>query len=445
MFSFFGNSQEETTNVLNNAGEICTVIYGSENITVNNNFQYYLPEDEIKKVNKTLIDFIKKHDFLTKKERKIIEKELNVDAKTKDLKRSIKQHESRFEKIEKILLMDTTRTIPSKEIESLLQIMTLAKTATENAKCLSEDYDFESYEDRNGNIVYRIDKKIIDDDPNYIFVYPFHESVAIIRQYEKFGFINSNGDIIVPIKYDYAEPFSEGRAIVGLETFDGMVYFFINTLHKKMTPDLIAAKRYENGIAWAKVNSKKRGKINFGVTWGGGGTKHVLLDKDGKILRCEANKYAIYDSLYRDNDNWISIVGDKYGILSDSGVLFYEPQFNNIGKKSNLFRSVQCQNGTWGYLNEKEELYLRCLFQSAGDFKEDKAIISISSENAEYWGVINKEGGKVIKPIFNNIVRKKDNGFLVTLDNENFNLNQYGVCTDSSLRKKKFKRLFIKN
>jgi len=445
LFPIWAFAQNDKTNILNNDGEICTVIYGSENITVNNNFKYFFPEDEIKKINKNLINFINKHDFLSQKEKKIFEKELNVDAKIKDFNLRIEQYQNQILKIEKYFSeLDTLSTFSKEELSSVSQIITLAKTATDNAKCLSEDYDLEMYVDDKGNIVHRIDKKIIDADPNYIFVYPFKEATAIVRQYEKFGYINGKGEIIIPMKYDFAESFSEGKALVGLETFDGMRYFFVDSNHRKITPDLLEARAYKNGVAWAKVRLSKNEKSEFGVSWGYG-TRQVLLNPKGKIRNFGSSNFALYDSLFVKDDVWVTKKNSKYGLLSSSGFLLHLPKFKNLNNKSDLFRAVQCENGAWGYLNENEKLYLRCLYTSADNFINGRAIISIITEEKKYWGVINKEGGKVVKPIFDKIVRKENNIFEVFINDESYRLNQYGVCIDFSIKKKRFKKLFTNN
>lgn len=48
----------------------------------------------------------------------------------------------------------------------------------------------------------------------YIGDSKYEELLIFVKQDAKFGFINHKGEIVVPLIYDYAEGFNEGRAIV---------------------------------------------------------------------------------------------------------------------------------------------------------------------------------------------------------------------------------------
>lgn len=51
----------------------------------------------------------------------------------------------------------------------------------------------------------------------YQAIYAFSEDLAIVKQNGKFGYIDSNGDIVIPCIYSYAQPFIQGKAEVTLD------------------------------------------------------------------------------------------------------------------------------------------------------------------------------------------------------------------------------------
>lgn len=61
------------------------------------------------------------------------------------------------------------------------------------------------YKDSNGNIVIR---------PVFENAWPFHEGFAVVRQNGKYGYIDEDGWVIIPTQYDGAGHFSEGLAHV---------------------------------------------------------------------------------------------------------------------------------------------------------------------------------------------------------------------------------------
>lgn len=454
IFAFFVNAnlafgQTKTENVLNNNGKICAVIYGGENITVNNNLQFHFPEEQIKNLDKKIETFLQTHNALSEKERKIYEKELNIDRRIKNFEDRISKYITKLNFVSNLLpSLDSNSIIKNEELIELRQLLCLASAATFGAQCLiNDDYTFEVIKDGNGGYLHRIEKKILDGDPNYMLVYQFKNGIARIKQYEKYGFINSSGEIIVPLKYDTAEDFSEERALVGTETSKGMVYFFVDDKNNKIGAELLEGQSFKHGVAWAKVKKKAGEKNDLGLSWGGSPIKQVLLNKLGKILKIANNKYALYDSLYQiENELWVSLNKERKGLLSKEGSLIHLPKFKNINALSNGYRSIQCMDGTWGYLNESHELYLRCLYSSAENFSNERAIISITNDDGQLtYGLINKEGGKVIKPIFTKISRINTSKYQVFISEEKFILNQYGYCLGSTSEKRKFKNLFLKN
>ena len=58
----------------------------------------------------------------------------------------------------------------------------------------------------------------------YDYAEPFIDGLALVRLEDKYGFIDRTGQKIIPLKYDYAESFSEeGFAFVRLNANDSYI------------------------------------------------------------------------------------------------------------------------------------------------------------------------------------------------------------------------------
>ena len=70
-----------------------------------------------------------------------------------------------------------------------------------------------------------------------------------------YGFIDKNGEVVVPINYDYAESFSEGLAVVK----KNKKYGFINTKGDyEIGANYDDAESFSEGLAFVEMSRMKR-------------------------------------------------------------------------------------------------------------------------------------------------------------------------------------------
>lgn len=85
----------------------------------------------------------------------------------------------------------------------------------------TEDWEWEyGLVDKNGAWIlpYTYDK--IDE---------FCEGLAVVKQGEKYGYLNPKGEVVVEIAYDSAEDFEDGQAAISYETGEEIKYMILNT------------------------------------------------------------------------------------------------------------------------------------------------------------------------------------------------------------------------
>lgn len=59
----------------------------------------------------------------------------------------------------------------------------------------------------------------------YDELYPFSEGLAAVKKNDKFGFINTQGELVIPCQYQYAGSFKEGLACVVKDEEDNNISF----------------------------------------------------------------------------------------------------------------------------------------------------------------------------------------------------------------------------
>jgi hypothetical protein len=63
--------------------------------------------------------------------------------------------------------------------------------------------------------------------------------------------------------------------------------------------------------------------------------------------------------------------------------------------------------GLWGYFNEKGATIVSPRFVEAKEFKNDRALV----KKEDGWGMINKEGNYLLKPVYKSVLEKEDHSF----------------------------------
>lgn len=95
----------------------------------------------------------------------------------------------------------------------------------------------------------------------------------VIGQYNQFGYINAQGQVIVEMKYQQAGRFSEGLACVAKEVNGQLKYGYINAEGKEVIPlQYEYATDFQEGLALVKVNHQfgyinKQGKMEIEPTY----------------------------------------------------------------------------------------------------------------------------------------------------------------------------------
>lgn len=173
--------------------------------------------------------------------------------------------------------------------------------------------------------------------------------------YTEYGYINKLGKLVIDIQYNYAEPFKNGTAIVG-----------------------VPGSGYYN---------------NYGIINTEG---DYILDPIYESLRNFSEDRAVV-AQYTDDYLY------KYGMIDKNGKLVVDYKYDYIGDLHSGLAVVYEYDAynytnTYGYINKKGKQVIDYKYKWAGDFNEDLAIVC-EDNNEDYineYGFINKKGKQVI-------------------------------------------------
>ena len=158
---------------------------------------------------------------------------------------------------------------------------------------------------------------------------------------ENMGYINNQGDFIIPCKYDAVHQFSEGLTMVTTSRKCGYVDTTGTWVIDSIYDD---ARDFGNGLARVKRNEewmfidhngKEVSKFNFDEILTGFTCNRAFIKKDNRIELIDKNGKKIAnidaDSVYGYHDSYATFQKNrKYGKLDSTGVVAIPPKYENL-------------------------------------------------------------------------------------------------------------------
>jgi hypothetical protein len=270
-------------------------------------------------------------------------------------------------------------------------------------------------------------------------LFPYYDSAK-----GKFGYINKSGKVVVKAKYDAAEEFSEGLAVVGKkDSYGDMAYGYIDTTGKvAIKLKYGEAKNFSEGYAavrkgnegWGFINTKGKfvikpstdyvrvGNFSDGLVWEEGyGFNYDYVDANGqKVFSLGFDNYIGNDwdkGFYeiRDFNGGLAIAATGGARISREDSLYPACVIDKSGEivinaKENGYMIVGGfhdglarvkKDGKYGYINTKGKLVIDAVYDVAGDFSDGRASVGKTgfgaSGNHTQYGYIDKKGNTIVK------------------------------------------------
>lgn len=210
---------------ISNSGKIESVITG-QNVTVNvylkDELKVYSPTAELEEIERRLQELAVKEQLLEAKasdlenreeglhfkEESMAETSAELNEKMAQFLQDIKGHEDKIAYYEQLF----SKNPASPEAAQLFQD---AKAVIGGASCLSEDYRLDVKEFKNAAgkkvLVFPIEK--LKNDPNFVLLGETSEGLTSIKRFNKFGFVDQQGNEVIPCRFDETYAFHNGHCL----------------------------------------------------------------------------------------------------------------------------------------------------------------------------------------------------------------------------------------
>ena len=213
--------------------------------------------------------------------------------------------------------------------------------------------------------------------PKFQNVQPFECGYALVRQYDRWGIMDHDGNIVLPTVYENLTTLFDTCFFAG-DDF-GMAFF-----DRTMQPLTKPVYEWTGGISEGRVLVKRDGKYGF-------------LDRRGReVIPC------IYDRIGRFRGNRTMVCRDgKYGIIDTTGRFVLPLEYDNKSTHGEKYRyydglALVEKDGKLGYVDTAGQLVIPFYFDAAFQFSEGLASVRFKG----MWGYIDTHGDVFMPFVF---------------------------------------------
>ena len=250
--------------------------------------------------------------------------------------------------------------------------------------------------------------EIIPPLTQYDFVDDFSEGLALVKSNDKFGYIDTTGDLVIPLKYTGANRFKESLAAVILfipnsdDQFGVLRYGFIDKSGREVVPFRYRhVQDFKDGLAIVCVKDGEDYKYGF-------------IDKTSEVVI--PIMYDWLDTYFIDGLCNVKL-GDKYGFINKRGEVVIPIMYDCLGTYfidglccAGIFTEIERfidRDGIervkldkkYGFINKKGEWKIQPKYRSVGCFYKGLCRVGINGKK----GLINRNGKIVLPIIYNEI------------------------------------------
>ena len=165
-----------------------------------------------------------------------------------------------------------------------------------------------------------------------------------VRDGHKWGYIDRDGKVVIPLKYNRAETFSEGVATVRIGKNHGCVDLDGNLVIPMIYDEILSSKQglmaAQKGDKWGFINQKNETVIpfkyrrvtSFGSTIYKQGTTEVLDEKGYGIIDINGKEIipCLYNGIIWEKGFYLVKKNKKWGVMDESGNVVHSFIYDKI-------------------------------------------------------------------------------------------------------------------
>jgi plastocyanin len=231
----------------------------------------------------------------------------------------------------------------------------------------------------------------------------------VIRDGNRFGFIDNDGRVVIAPQFDDAQWFAEGLAPVKVGSRWGFIdeqgKIVINPLYDEASPLYDGLAAVKTGERWGFIDRSGRevippqfdgvsifqkglAGVRVGERWG-------YIDKKGKFV---INPQFDFAFPFSRAGLALVTVGDDYGFVDRKGAFAVNPRFTLAHEFREGLAAVRDEE-RWGFIDTEGRMVIPPQFDGAGHFLGGYAPVKSGGR----WGYIDRSGKYVINPRFENV------------------------------------------
>lgn len=240
----------------------------------------------------------------------------------------------------------------------------------------------------------------------------------------KYGYIDTDGDLIISAQFNHADDFSEGLAKVKVKDNFGFIdekgEFVIN-------PEFDDALPFSEGLAGVSLGGRA---FNLIVDRAPAGSRKCgFIDKEGKWIIT-----PVFHEVKSFSEGIAAVqVDDKWGFINKSGKFVINPEYSSVESFSEGFAFVSTiyWESFRRHVNliDKSGNFLEVDYLPNGSFSDGLAAVKLEDN----YGFIDKRGEIVVKPIYDSAENFKNGLAKVSIKGENVIINKIGDIIWSSV------------
>ena len=237
----------------------------------------------------------------------------------------------------------------------------------------------------------------------------------LARSSIRWGYMDTTGRIVIPMRYERAQDFSEGLAAVEI---DGRWAFIDRTGNEVIPARFISVYNFKSGMArveiapgsWRYIDRSGKIVIDLEFKYGfealdfNEGLASIYIE-DPIRFEC-LNK--VFQNLRDDYNNSKGYIASKFcgrwGFINPTGAIVIEPQFIEAFDFSEGLAAVRVQDvkepnqrrWRYGYIDRAGNVVIQPQFEAAFDFSEGLARVLVAGR----MGFIDKTGRLVVEAKF---------------------------------------------
>ena len=211
----------------------------------------------------------------------------------------------------------------------------------------------------------------------------FREGLALVTSKYKSGFIDKSGNVVIPLKFSYAYPFTEGLAAAAISNEPGSLWGFIDTSGKwAIAPQFDSVGPFSNHLA-----TVQRGQDCFYINKAGDSVLHAAPSSPNNNCMDVSATFAEGLASFKS--------GKLYGFIESSGKIVIKPQFEATYSFSEGIAAVK-KKGKWIYIDKTGKTVIDPVgYMPSGSFHRGLAFVRTDDMR---YGYIDRSGKFVWKP-----------------------------------------------